>query len=358
MRLLGLVLVMLLFLPVTAAAQDWIPVFCGALSQPDCDLLKAAVTATSDLQSVSFEYTITSILDVPNSEEDASTTESIRGGVSDLTAFTDISSFWGTLRSSKLSLTIAMSMSGFPTPVPEANTPDFPSETFAEIRVINGTLYVHLASLQPALEDAGLPEWGSFDLHGQIEQRLQQQENSSQLYLPVVTGIDLYVLLETFDEDVLGEFVSVTRAENTYETRIDFAAMYANPQFQQTLREQLLARWEYSGRGGTIGEAQLNRLAEAMALAFPQPQLVQTVTVDPAERFITDYTRWVMWDFDILIEAAMGGSDITTWKLAEMTMHLHLSDHNSALTITEPGEAEPISIEVLRRIPALSGFLY
>jgi hypothetical protein len=338
------------------AAQDSTLFFCGELPDADCALLRNAQASVKELRSAAFEYTMTSHLDIPDNDEDAVQTMAVRGRITDLPRLDTPSAVMEAMRDADAAATVSFVMSGFPSTLPDGSPPpvEIPGEMAAEMRLVDGILYVNLDSVQPAPDDPLLVGWASFDLNNRIETRLQQIANRTDNIAPIASGLDVDLLVDTFDENVLSEFVHVMRNGNEFHTAVDFATMYANAEYQSVLREQLLARWYGTGRGGSITDTHLERLAEMMARVFPQSQVVRTVTVDPVNGVISGYSAWSMWDFDIMIEAALQGNDVTTWGLATFEQSLTLDDFNADFTIAAPQDAEPISAEALSAIQVVT----
>ncbi|HLV35925.1 MAG TPA: hypothetical protein VKY59_12450, partial [Spirillospora sp.] len=255
-------------------------------------------------------------------------------------------------------VTATLQMRGFAETMPVSTSPPvaIPEESSAELRLVDGMLYVNFDTLEPPLEDGTLVGWGRYPLAARLDRPAPQATPEASPVPALSTGQDVNHLLETFDEQTLREFLSVSRTDDVFETRMNFAAMYAHPTVQAVVREQLQARFDRFGNPLQITDQHMAHLADQMAQVFPEPVVLQSLTVDPDWRVVRGFSIWGMWDFNIMMEAALRG-DVTGWGLATTEVRVEVSEYNQIEPILAPEVSHPVDAETLARIPPLAWVL-
>jgi len=234
-----------------------------------------------------------------------------------------------------------------------------PPHSQSHVRVVDAVLYLDLASMEPPL--AAIPDrgWVSLDMNALVPPEITPEPTTQTQVAAeaVVTGENVAELVDAFAPSVLDDFLSVTRTGNTFATYLDFGALYAHPDFQALLRERLLVRWQSYGRPDEISDSGLTDLADQMAEIFPEPILLYSLTVDPQTRQVTGVQQWSMWDFLVMVEAAVSHNDITGWSRLAVLMAADFGEINASALITAPENAQPITLDALGATGVLS-FLF
>lgn len=333
-----------------AAAQRF--TYCGQLSDEDCALMRDGAKSLDELHSVAI--TNASMRQYPlGSAAGAETIFSAQGEIAMLPTSMDFRNL-GDLNAD---LTLAFDVLS----IPEndvSGLADMPEHNVIYVRAVDGALYIDMDSLVPSLE--GWSGWVRLDLTGLIppaqppETAESTTTPTSNELNPVVTGMDVQQLADSLDEALVQQFVTVTRTDNEFITQVDFATMYAHPDFQANLREQLEAQVRYFVSGGvTITDDELAFLAAEMAALFPEPMTLYTITVDPITRTVRGMKSWGMLDFSIMISAGASGSAISQWSLSAVEMSAEFADYNAVEIVTAPENAQTMTIDALSGWPLL-----
>src|SRR5690606_18485208 len=130
------------------------------------------------------------------------------------------------------------------------------------------------------------------------------------------------------------QFVTVTRTGDEFITQVDFATMYAHPDFQANLREQLEEQVRYFGTQIMITDEKMAFLAAEMAALLPEPVTLYAITVDPATRTVRGFQSWGMYDFSTMVYAAVSGTAISQWSLSAVEMSAEFADYNAVEIVT------------------------
>lgn len=287
MRFQVVVIALLLAVVPSVQAQPFETVYCGDLSADDCSLLRDAQESLLALRSARVDTALMSIT-FPgwDAGQDAEMVISVQGAVSSF-RFRG-ANVWQTLNAD---VTATLRMQGFPATMPDGTSPPvaIPEESSAELRLVDGMLYVNFDTLEPPLEDVALVGWGRYHLAARLDRPAPEAALEASPAPALITGQDVNHLLETFDEQTLREFLSVSRAADVFETRMNFAAMYAHPTVQVVVREQLQARFQRVGNPLQITGQHMAHLADQMAQVFPESVVLQSLTVDPDRRVVRGY---------------------------------------------------------------------
>lgn len=271
-----LIALALVFAPITAFAQgssaDAPYVFCGDLSDEDCQLLTDAQAASAQLTSMVANITMdasgTGIPGVP--------VEEVAGGM-DLTMrmnidpdfavelqamnedpeamaalfadsdsyLTFISDFYNNVDMVQ-EWTIRLSDDTVALIEAQPGAPSFPGELSFSMVMLDGMAYMNMSGLA-ALDDSGemddIPEWIGFELVPMIEASMQQAETAQMMQMQstmmasamgmAATGpspLEEFMGVERLDDSVVGG-VDVATFSHTF----DIAGYLASPQFNETL---------------------------------------------------------------------------------------------------------------------------
>jgi hypothetical protein len=360
-RLITLLLIGLLGITGSVvSAQDTQYIYCGGLSDADCQLLNDAVTNLPNLHSAYIDLSV----QFQQSNQDAPVAfmkfSGVLNGRLDPETFLSPISYATLLNDLNADLTIHLPAST--EQIMSAGQLDHP----LDIRFIlkDDIFYLDLDSLQTVLNDASLPAWGCYDLKpGKAAQLKQSDTSENTTYVPpLLTGFDLQALSQTLGSEVAQKYAIVTRSEGnglvTFETRLDLPGLYADPVYQEALRNQIetvkeLAGWHVS----KITDQHLERLAQAAATLFPEPLLVSRYTIDLKQGFMQSLYSWLPDEWYFSMRAAMQGKDTAAIAYSSVILHVDVSDFNQAVPVVVPTAAQPFDTAALDKVEILRGLI-
>ena len=354
MKFARILLLAALYLMLTApvAAQPF--TYCGQLLDEDCALMRDGKQSLDELRSITI--TRASMRQYPlGSIASAEIAYSAQGKIAMLPATGSPMDFRN-LGDLNADLTLVLDVIN----VPEEDVSglaDMPEHNAIHVRAVDGDLYVDMESLVPSLE--GPSGWVRLDLESLMSPAQPTQSagpTTTPTYTernPVVTGMDVQQLADSLDEGLVHQFVTVTRTGDEFITQVDFATMYAHPDFQANLREQLEAQARYFGTGITISDDELAFLAAEIAVLFPEPMMLYAITVDPITRTVRGMKSWGMLDFSTMIYAAASGTAISQWSLSALEVSAEFADYNAVERVTAPEDAQVVTIEMLSGWPLM-----
>lgn len=353
MQKLLFLLVLTLVITNTVAAQ--MAPYCGQLSQADCALMRDGLESLSELHAATINRASLTTLNATNEVEQSFVINGVIGKLPDLQGLD-----YKRLVEFNADVTLTLDVFG---DLPAFGPEGLPPHSAVQVRLVDGILFINLDSLVPPLQDTALNGWGHVELETLFAayptpQPAQQHPTPVDDPAPVhlVLGNDVADLVESFTPEVLDQFVTVIRQDGVFETKVDFAGMYAHPVFRDNLRERMqmsLERNPVPGRE-TINEEMMAHLASEIALIFPEPVTLYSITVDPETRLARGLSIWGMWDFYIMVMAGIHGTEISTWSQTQSMTVVEFEDFNSVELVTVPENSQPLKPEILYDIPALS----
>lgn len=345
MRKWLLVVVMMggLVAPVSAQMSG----YCGQLSEADCALMHAgqqSLTAMHDAVLDHVIYTIGDGLDIEISGRGRVVNQPFHANPEPLS-----------LDNVQADVTVTLDVADLPPALSSVQ-----SIEAVHVRLLDGILYIDLDSLVPAVPT--VHGWASVDLKKAMPSTFDAEATPvsspvSDMASQIVTGLDVDQLAATFDPEVLRPFLTVVHTGDTFETKVDFAALYADPAFQSVLQEQLLNWWGRYGHPGEVTDAGLAHLAAEMAALFPEPVTVSSIRVDPDTRTVRGIQNWTMFDFLVMVEAGLKGEPISQWTPSGLSLSVSFDDDPAFTPVAVPENAQPITRETLTQVPTL-GFLF
>lgn len=219
------------------------------------------------------------------------------------------------------------------------------------LRLIDGVAYFDMDSLEPA--NSTLQGWVSLDLTSNMPQWFETDPPEPSLSAAVVTGVDVDQLQATYSPAVLNSFIHVTRRGDVFETQVDFAAMYAHPVFQTTLREQILAYWDRYDRGLSLNDESMAELAQQMAELYPEPLTLLRLTVDPATRQARSLYTLRIESLLVMLDAGLVGHDMREWLPGSVELDVDFDETGFSAAVNRPSEFQPLTTDLLQEWPAL-----
>ncbi|MBZ0304023.1 MAG: hypothetical protein K8J31_30065 [Anaerolineae bacterium] len=345
MRRWLLVVIMMGVLAAPVSAQ--MPGYCGQLSEADCALMHDGQRSLADMRDAVLNHAIYTIGDGLNIEISG------RGRIVNQPFHANPEPV--SLENVQADVTVTLDLADLPPALSSVKSVDA-----VHIRLIEGILYIDLDSLVPA--EPTLHGWVSVDLKKSMPDTFDAEAAPppspvSEMASQIVTGLDVDQLVATFDPAVLNPFLTVAHTGDSFETKVDFAALYADPVFQAVLQEQLLNWWTRYGHPGEVTDEELAHLAAEMAAMFPEPVTVSSIRVDPETRTVRGIQSWTMFDFLIMVEAGLKGEPISQRLQSGMTLSVSFDDDPAFTPVVAPDNAQPITRDLLTKSPVLA-FLF
>jgi hypothetical protein len=403
-RILLMLLVVMLALAPTAvfAHSEMPPVFCGDLSEKDCDLLKESQAVMMEVtEQTSTGNMIIRLANIPGSPvKDAAVSidinlisqvdpemnkraqefvhnaadalaEDMQGFMQDYTDFVvDIYNSMGL----DMELTIELSdeLAAFAS---EQAGIELPNIFNLDVRLLDGFLYFNLSDIASSLPDLGIPEgWMGLDFVSLLEQEMASStnmlESSGEDAQAMMAGLNIGLafsglnnneeLLDMFNDFVSMERLPDGRVGNTrvaeVQGTVDFAAMFSN----STLIDLIMTQIEASGASQELDMEGMNPEELVGMLQLVAPMVTQGMEWTQIQRIGIDdgylYGSEVAmnWDMSAVLQlAAMGQGQTTKRPKAnerptfELSVVSENSDFDDAPDIEAPEDAQLIPLEAL-----------
>lgn len=358
--MLALIVMLLLAFGGAAQAQD-IPVFCGGLSDADCQIVTASQQAMMDAQSASaslnMDLRIDNIPDMPV----AALAFNLSGQgayaldpallakyaeadpmalLSDMTQLGTLMEEIFTAFSGQLSLTLtipadlASQMSGGGMTIPE--------QLSVDLVMVDGIGYINLDQLAEALPGAGVPAgWYGLEiakLFGDLFEMLAPMMGD----MGSLPGMNMDSFSAFADPEFLNSYATIERLADSdgaavFKTTLDFAALMSNPNMREMMRQQMELQ------GQTMTEADLD-----MALGMVE-QMYDGLAMDMLQyiNLSDSYTRRIeinmAWDLTSLM--GMMGESGGAAPVMGMKVAVDYADFNAVAPITAPEGAAILTAE-------------
>lgn len=372
MRMILVLMMILALVGGATLAQDATPVFCGDLPEADCTLLQESAEAMSELHSAAFNFELDFAL----------------GGIEDIPV--DIISFRLTgngayaLDSEALSLfstqewmqnleelpaaleSALKAISGdatlvlfIPPEIIAAASEDgtkLPDKVGLSLRLVDGVGYVNMDKLAPLDTTGDMPRgWIGLDIATALSRALSEADlGSMQGTMP---GFDPETMNMYGDPTMWGRFVTVTRLEDTeidgqtaavFQDTISLADLYANPEFQEFLREQLETTFDSMGTETGFTDEDFEQLMAFYATLFEGMSIISTKTIGLDDHYVHQTSMSMDWTLDLgeaLAQFGESGSSDAPVITFNINFESGLSQFNDAPAITAPEDAKLIPLD-------------
>ena len=364
------ILIVLLFALVPGAALAQGPdVYCGSLSEADCNLLVDSQQAMNTLTSSAFD--LNAGFSMSSSEEFAPDVNAFAFNMSgngavaaDLSALADLQGMdpeqmMGMLDT--LPQMIADLLRGvtgeatFDISLPAELMTDapIPSELTLNLLGTDGVLYVDLRSLLPAaaVEQEGMPAWIGLDLAGMYETIFQQMPA---MPMDEMQGmLDASGFAQMMTPDMLNQFVLIERGPDetvdgqavaVFNTTLDYEAMFSSDAFQQVMDQYMQSILEMQGASA---EDLPDNFGEIMAGMMSGMQVSVSEWIGLDNSLLRHFDMNMAYTLDPAAIAALSGgeadqADIPDFALAA-NVTVDLSDFNAPVEVTAPEGAQVIN---------------
>lgn len=373
-RMVMLLVALLLFgLPLTAQAQEWPKVYCGNLSEEDCNLLTQSQAAMAALDSAAFEMSFNFGLSssepfAPGVSEvafDVQGSGAFAGEMPDLSAFQSMDP---TQLGEIMSQAPALFIEGLRSVSGQASlTVNLPAELVAgegvpaalpiNLIMLDGVAYVDLASLVPAeASGADMPAWIGIDLAGMYESMLKQMPDDENLAGQMEQMQALFssdVMTGLVDAALAADFVTVTRgADETidgqtvavFQTEIDYAALFGNEGFQTAMQEYMQSIMTMQG---VDAEEMPEGVMEAMTSLMAGLKLTVTEKIGTEDYLVRQTAMDMSFDMDfaalagMIPESEMG--DVPDSFGMTLAFEIALSEFGQPVEVVAPEGAQVIN---------------
>lgn len=357
-RLLLVAALLLTFGSVVLAQEPEFPVFCGDLSEADCDILTQAQAASIALESASFtmnaDFTITNIPDAPfeslafNLSGDGAYTSdpTMMTGLMDLQSnpaallenpeqfaavFEDLlNNFDGALN---LTLTL-------PTELVDAmggGGQDFPESLSIELRLVEGIGYINLDQISQAIPQAGLPEgWYGLELAALMGMMMEQ--SVAQMDGAAMQGFDTSTFSQFANPEFIGEYATIERLEDqdgaaVFLVTFDYAGFFSSEVFRDLMQQQMDAT------GASFDEAEFDEMMTQMGTMLEDVTLEYLTYIDLETSFVQRVETSFSFDTSAMM-AEMGG-DMAA-PVFDFTASIDYSDFNDTAKIIAPDDVQAV----------------
>jgi hypothetical protein len=346
----------------TTYAQDIPRIYCGDLSEADCQLLNGALAHLPQIQSAQIELNIATGGQDPNARVNFMLMRGSLVGTLNLDNFLEPAGYYEFLRTLNADLAL--------------NVPKLPPQNLADtatsekieysIRLVNGILYINLRALQPLLNDPSLPAWGCYDIKPDLDRHIKelnarQQDRSPAA--PLATGFDPRLVAQTMGAEVAHRYLTVTRTDDTsvgmatFETQLDLAGLYGDPTFREGFRDQAKNQTWQGWHITRITDEQFDHLQTVTAQIFPEPIVSNRFTIDLETGLLNSYSYWQPDEWIFTIQGALRGNDTSIWNITGVGIDVRLSHYNQISAITPPEGAQPFNVQILRKAENVWGVL-
>ncbi len=285
-----LALLLILCVSGAAFAQDATPVFCGTLSQADCDILTQSHSAMSALDSVSFDVQVNAtVTNAPKANQPETLAVTGNGSVSGLTSVrssmmtpqTDPSQYLGSLLNNlngdfTLNVTVPNTM---------RRQSKLPRSFTVEARLVDGFGYVNTDNFAEMMQNSPIRGWVGVNLERLLNAVMAQQPNMVNNI--TASSADMMQVMQQFDNpDFLNSFLTLQRTDDgsssvaTFETTIDYSALISNSQFQDFVRQQMQSHTP------GLTDAQMQEALGRMTQAFQDLTMTITESIDTTTGYL------------------------------------------------------------------------
>jgi len=357
-------LLMMLCISGAAFAQTTLPVFCGDLSAADCTILTNSQTATKSLDSASFNLTVnTTMTNVPQMQEPVTIGVTGSGSYSGVAALhmggmtnmtmmqTDPGAFFSSLLANfdgDLTLTVNLP----PEVVAQAGA-GTPNSVTLQLRLVDGFGYINFDTLKPLMSEMGsgmnFSGWGGLDLASLLKAALQQMPDMFSSMSGMSNGMDMTALMQQFsDPAFMGKFVTIKRTDAgtgdtaTFETTINLAALMAQPEFQDMMRQQMTAQ------GQTMAQKDMDQMMSMMTMMYQNMTFTATQEIGVSDGFVHSIHAVINFDTNAMMTAmtsmeptaeATSATPVPPAPVINIDFTITYNDFNSVAPITAPPNA-------------------
>jgi hypothetical protein len=354
-------------------AQDATPVFCGDLPEADCTILQESAAVMSELSSAAFnfqlDFDLGGIPDIPvDNLSFRLTGDGAYALDSEALSLFSTQEWMQNLEELPAALESALKAISadatlvlfFPPEIIAAASEDgtdLPDKVGLSLRLVDGVGYVNLDKLADLDRSGDMPRgWIGLDIATALSTVLSEADLGSMS--TTMPGFDPEAMSIYSDPAMWSRFVTVTRLEDTeidgqtaavFQDTINLAELYADPEFQAIMREQLETTFESMGTNDSgFTDENFDQLMEFYAKLFEDLSLVSTKAVGLDDHYVHQTTMAMDWTLDLAEAVAQFGetssSDAPTITF-NMDFESGLSQFNDAPAITAPEDATIIPLD-------------
>jgi hypothetical protein len=368
LSVLILVVLLLGLVPGVAFAQGP-DVYCGDLSEADCNLLLQSEQAMREITSSAFD--LNAEFSMSSSEEFAPDVTSVTFSVSgngavaaDLGALGDFQgmdpeqamAMMDTLP--QMLVDFLRGLSGEATlnlvlPAALMDEAPIPSDLTLNLVGVDGVLYVDLRSLLPAsvVEEEGMPAWIGIDLAGMYETLFNEMPNMD---MEEMQGMfDASGLAGLMYVELFSKYFSVERGEDqtvegqtvaVFTTTIDYAGIANDPEFQQAMDQYMQTVLEMQGE--SMEDLPID-MHEVMAATMSGIQFSMEQWIGLDDTLVHHTAMDMSFALDREAIAALEGNQSDMQDVPEFSMAfnatVNLSNFDEPVDVTAPEGAQVIN---------------
>ncbi|HEX2623585.1 MAG TPA: hypothetical protein VHL11_25670 [Phototrophicaceae bacterium] len=371
---LGLLLVSSIAgVPVLAQDGDGVaPVFCGTLTEADCQLLTDSQQASASLTSATFDVdgglTVSHIPGMPFDSlefklngsgsyavdpEVIASLKDIQGNTAEFFSHPEQigqlyeSLLGGVAGDLTLTLILPVEIKAFSTP-----TNPIPDELSIGLRLVDGIGYVNLDALAEQVPEAKIPGgWYGLEvakLSGTLFQQLFAQIGDT----GTIPSFDFKNLSQFSSPDFLSKFATMERladdnGEAVFQMTFDYAALFSGDEFRDLMKSQM------SMYGDAMKEADLDQIMDMVQQMYDGLDMKITTRIGLEDHYIYGGSLALNWDMTSLMETmnnlnssdSGGSSTPQTAPVLEFEIGITYDNFNAAPEIEVPDAVDVLKAE-------------
>lgn len=367
--------VLLLASSLSMAQENSIPVFCGNLSEADCQLLTAAQQTSGTLESATFAIdgglTINHIPEAPfdsltftldgegSYAADAGMMQSIVEMQSNMAEMFSNPEQIGALYENLLNgiegdVTLTLTL---PTELQSFGSPSnpVPESLSIGLRLVDGVGYVNLSPLAEQLPQADIPAgWYGFEIakfSGLAFDRLFAEMGDE------LQELDFGAYSQFSNPEFLNKYMTVERAADeaglaVFVMSFDYAGLLTGPEFRDMLEGQMQAA------GEPVDEAEFDQIMGMLTQMYEGIEMTITTRVGLEDQFIHNASFSFTWDMTALMNfMTLSGTEsgLSDAPVLEFNVGITYDNFNAAPAIEAPDAVEIFKAEdAMRSLGGLS----
>ncbi|MCC6615519.1 MAG: hypothetical protein IT320_18745 [Anaerolineae bacterium] len=352
--LLALLLIFVLLSSGLALAQDDMQgVYCGALSEQDCDLLMR--NKDFALSSAHIDFSFNMDLTAENESFSLSGTGSgaFVGAPALTTSLQDMQPAITTLQQIELAVNVMRDLDAEMTlsiTVPEsmAELPADVDSIDLEVKLVDGIGYVNLDTLAPLMGSAGentqMQGWAGLDIVGLLDALMEEHPELFESMGSSTQTLDPELIMQFQNPERIKDYVDIQRTSAdgapvaVFETTVDMAALVDDPAFTELMLQAMEAQVE-SQPGLTEAERQ-----QAVEIGLG---VVKHMTVSATQAIDAETAATVSMDVNVSFDNSEQPSDDFGVMMMDVNFNLAYDDVNAVESIEAPEDATVLPVETL-----------
>jgi len=338
-----------------ALAQDEMQdVYCGTLSEQDCDLLIRNKDFALTAASVDLNMEMTATVDDEAETFIVAATGAFVADPDMMASLKDMQPPMTTLDQIKMLVEIMRGLDGELTititpPATMAELPPGIDAITLEVKLVDGVGYINMETLAPLMgsagEDNGMQGWAGLDIVGLFDAVIEEHPEQFEFLGNSTQSIDPAMIAQFQNVERIKQYVDIQRtsAEDApvavFETTVDLAAMVDDPAFTELVLQAMEAQLESQP---DLSEAERQQATE-ISLG-----IVKGMTVVVTQSIDRETAAPVNFDISIAMDTSQlpASADINLTSM-NVNIALAFADVNDVASIAAPEDANILPVESL-----------